>query len=123
MTTWSSTNRTIDGIFPGCGCREWLDWAVGDAVDIGRAPGSTACSSTTSTVCWDAGVGETMAIGYVRRVAESTGATMYVNRAFPILDSCPAVEAVLVEDVDRDLALRVGTWLRRGRGARPEACA
>ena len=75
-------------------------------------PASTASSSTTSTACsghqTDARWRSATSVGS----PIATGAAVYVNRAFAILDALPSVEAVLVEDAAGELASpAAAAWL------------
>jgi hypothetical protein len=91
---------------------EFLDWAVDDSVQIGRGVGVDGLFVDDLDRLTVVSSHRHLAIDYARRVAEEASCTLYVNRAFEILDELGSLEAVLLEDVDRDLEQPgVGPWL------------
>jgi hypothetical protein len=89
-----------------------LDWAVADAVDIALANGVDGLFVDDLDRLLMTSLERNVATSYVRRIVEAAGVTVYVNRAFGILDALPSLEAVLVEDVDRGLgAPGAAAWL------------
>jgi hypothetical protein len=82
----------------------WLDWAVADAVAIAGGSGVHGLFVDDLDRLLDTPAGRETAVRYVRAVTAASGAGIYVNRAFAVLDALPAVEAVLLEDLDVDLA-------------------
>lgn len=83
---------------------EFLDWAVEDAVLIGLGEGVDGLFVDDLDRLTVSPARRDLAIEYARRVAQGASCTLYVNRAFEVIDRLESLEAVLVEDLDRDLA-------------------
>ena len=79
-----------------------LAFAVNDALAIARRPGVHGVFVDDLDRMLTTPFERAVAVAYVRTIAASTGAALYINRAFTILDDLDGVEAVLVEDIDRN---------------------
>ena len=94
---------------------EQLDWAVADAAMLAGLPGVHGVF--VDDVDLLEGSQADIAVEYVRRVTASTGCTAFVNRGFGLVDALARVapvEAVLLEDLDRDAASPGSTrWAQR----------